>query len=176
MTPWILRAGATDARLLMALARRRTPTLSRVMRVYTHFGDAPVPIGFALLLAMGVIPGMGSVGLHALLSLTLAFGISHTLKRKILRPRPRLPEGLTSLIEPPDRFSFPSGHATASLAVALPLAGATGGGLALLTLAPALLVGASRCYLGVHYPGDVVAGWAIAVASVLSVGAALPLL
>ena len=30
------------------------------------------------------------------------------------------------------------------------------------TLALAALTGVSRCYLGVHYPGDVLAGWALA--------------
>jgi undecaprenyl-diphosphatase len=34
-------------------------------------------------------------------------------------------------------------------------------GVALVALA--LVVGISRCYLGVHYPGDVVAGWALAL-------------
>ena len=36
-----------------------------------------------------------------------------------------------------------------------------------------LSVGVSRCYLGVHYPGDVMAGWLIA--SFASVCVSLPL-
>jgi undecaprenyl-diphosphatase len=172
MTWLILRVGAADERLLRALAQRRRPGLTRFMRVYTHFGDAPVPVGFAALLLLGWIPGLESAGLHATASLALAFGVSQLLKRWISRPRPSLPIGLQSLIEPPDRFSFPSGHATASLAVALPVAiamGGLGGGglLAALVLAPALLVGLSRCYLGVHFPGDVIAGWGIAVGATL---------
>jgi undecaprenyl-diphosphatase len=70
--------------------------------------------------------------------------------------------GLSFLIEPEDRFSFPSGHAAAGLSVALPLALALGGGAGTLMLVAGLLVGVSRCYLGVHYPGDVLVGWALA--------------
>jgi undecaprenyl-diphosphatase len=168
VTAWILRIGAADERLLVAVALRRRPWLTRFMRIYTRFGDAPVPVGVAALLLLGAVPGLEGAGIQAAVSLALAFTVSQVLKRWISRPRPDLPVGLRFVIEPPDRFSFPSGHATASLAVALPVAMAFGGGLLLpLVLAPALLVGLSRCYLGVHYPGDVMAGWGIAVGSAL---------
>lgn len=170
MTRLLLRAGAADARLLLALAARRRPGLTRFFRIYTHFGDAPVPVGFALLLMLGGVPGLQEAGVHAGWSLALAFLLSQLLKRTISRPRPILPVGLGSLIKPPDHFSFPSGHATASLAVALPVALAMPPGLFLVVLAPALLVGLSRCYLGVHFPGDVVAGWGIALFAVVLTG------
>jgi undecaprenyl-diphosphatase len=69
---------------------------------------------------------------------------------------------LVSLVREPDCFSFPSGHATASMSVALAY------GLALPVLAGpllilALLVGFSRVRLGVHYPSDVLAGQMIAL-------------
>ena len=69
------------------------------------------------------------------------------------------------LIEPEDRFSFPSGHAAAGLAVALPIAVAIGGLLGAAVLLFGLAVGVSRCYLGVHYPGDVLMGWLLAAAT-----------
>jgi undecaprenyl-diphosphatase len=69
-----------------------------------------------------------------------------------------------SLIDAPDRFSFPSGHAAASLCVALGLASVLPAFFAGLALGIGLLVGISRCYLGVHYPGDVLAGWILALA------------
>jgi undecaprenyl-diphosphatase len=62
----------------------------------------------------------------------------------------------------PDRFSFPSGHAAASMSVALGY-GVTFPVLALPLLALALLVGFSRVRLGVHFPGDVLAGQVLAL-------------
>jgi undecaprenyl-diphosphatase len=166
MSPWILRMGAADARLLVALAHRRGARLSRFFRVWTHLGDAPVPILFTAALLAGWIPGWQHLGLKTVLTLTLAFALSQVLKRTISRPRPRLPEGLPCLVQAPDRFSFPSGHATASLAVALPVVLELGMGLGSFVLLPlVLLVGVSRCYLGVHYPGDVLSGWGLALLS-----------
>jgi undecaprenyl-diphosphatase len=57
----------------------------------------------------------------------------------------------------PDRFSFPSGHAAASMSVALGY-GVTFPVLAVPLLVLALLVGFSRVRLGVHFPGDVLVG------------------
>lgn len=151
-----------DERLLAAVVVRRRDWLDRGMVMITHLGGATFTIAFSILLATGLIPGMGTAGRIAIQTLAISHIIAQLLKRTVTRNRPQLPVGFAFLAEPPDRFSFPSGHATASLAVALPLAAALGPLAASFVIGIALLVGISRCYLGVHYPGDVIIGWIVA--------------
>jgi undecaprenyl-diphosphatase len=91
------------------------------------------------------------------------------LKLVYARPRPILVPHLVDVTS----SSFPSGHATDSAIVYLTLAALLArtvpqpalrttiiGAAILLTL----LIGASRVYLGVHWPSDVVAGWTLGAA------------
>jgi undecaprenyl-diphosphatase len=83
-----------------------------------------------------------------------AYAANQALKLVVRRPRPRLPD-LPPLISTPTQLSFPSAHAATSFAAAHAFAG-------LLPAAPlravAVAMAASRLYLGVHYPSDIVAG------------------
>jgi undecaprenyl-diphosphatase len=71
----------------------------------------------------------------------------------------------------PSKYSFPSGHAMATTALATALviiAWPTRGRWVVtpLALAYAFLIGVSRVYLGVHFPSDVLGGWALSLALV----------
>jgi undecaprenyl-diphosphatase len=118
-------------------------------------------------LALGVAGDLGGRQYVPAFCLAFSFLVAQVLKRFFSRPRPDLPVGITSLIQAPDRFSIPSGHATAAFAIALPLALALPMPVGLLVLALGMAIGLTRCYLGVHYPGDVVVGWGLAGLSVL---------
>jgi len=66
-------------------------------------------------------------------------------------------------------FSTPSGHATGSASVFSSLAlGIRRRWFTALAILVILLVGTSRLYLGVHYPSDLLAGWALGL--LLAVG------
>jgi undecaprenyl-diphosphatase len=105
-----------------------------------------------------------AAGATALSVLVISHLMVQVAKRTATRARPDL-ESFEVLIQTPTCFSFPSGHAAAGLSVALPHAVLLG--LGALVLAVGLIVGVSRCYLGVHYPGDVLAGWALTLLTFL---------
>ena len=170
MTTWIIRLHHHDERALHALVLRRHPRLDRVMRAITHLGDAAVTIGATLALLLGAVPDLRNAGVRAAFALAASHAVVQLLKRTITRARPRMPEGFAALVQAPDRFSFPSGHAASSLSVALAGAAVPAPPASAALVALALAVGLSRCYLGVHYPGDVVAGWMLAVLGVLAAG------
>lgn len=94
--------------------------------------------------------------------------LNMALKRLFSRARP----DVWPSIAPEPTWSFPSGHAMGSMALLAVLLVLLGTGWRRRTVWAAgavfvVLVGASRIYLGVHYPSDVLAGWAAAVAWVI---------
>ncbi len=167
MNGLILRLATFDERLLHALVLRRRPVLDTLMRGITHLGDAWVAVALAGGLLLGLVPGLEGAGVQAAFTLAVSHLLVQAAKHTVSRPRPRFPVGMASLVEAPDRFSFPSGHAAAALSLAAPLFLALPGPAGALILLAGVAVGISRCYLGVHYPGDVVAGWALALGTLM---------
>lgn len=140
--------------------------LEDAVRDVTALGSAPVLV-IAVLAVAGFLALSRNWGL-ALFTVAASLGglaLSSALKYLIDRPRPELVprEALTFT------SSFPSGHSMMAAVIYLTLAALVvrlmerkrlkGYALAV-ALALALLVGLSRVYLGVHWPSDVLAGWA----------------
>lgn len=97
-----------------------------------------------------------------------------TLKLAFQRPRPVPFFNLTA----PESYSFPSGHSLASMCFFAGLAAILSGRIkqkrtrTIIWIVAAfmfLLIGISRIYLGVHYPTDVIAGFASALIWILVV-------
>jgi undecaprenyl-diphosphatase len=96
---------------------------------------------------------------------------SALIKVSVERLRPPLADPtVTSLVEVPSGYSFPSGHATTAFAAAAAV-GLLHPRLRWPLLALAAVVGFSRVYLGVHWGLDVIAGAALGTA--IGVGCAL---
>jgi undecaprenyl-diphosphatase len=159
-----------DARLLDFLVVRRHRLLDCTLRLLTHLGDAASVLSITAALAL--LPAYRPAARVAVPALIISHLLVQLLKRSVSRPRPRLPAGVAMLVRAPDRFSFPSGHAAAALSLAVALARVLAPGEGMVVVATGLLVGVSRCYLGVHYPGDVMAGWLLALLGIV-VGAGL---
>jgi undecaprenyl-diphosphatase len=139
-----------------------------VWTVLTHLGGTACSIAAATLPLAFATGALNEAAGKATAALIISHLFVQVVKRTVNRPRPSMREATASLVAEPDRFSFPSGHSAAAMAVAFAYAMAFPT-LALPLIALAVLVGASRVFLGVHYPGDVVVGQAIAIATALLV-------
>jgi undecaprenyl-diphosphatase len=161
-TPLLMRLTAHDRTLMLrCVMAPSSPWVTRTAwTMVTHLGGAG-----ASLLAAG-LPLLACCSLHqaarlALATLVLSHLVAQVVKRTVVRRRPAKVEICASLVREPDCFSFPSGHATASMSIALAY-GAIFPAWAVPLLLLALLIGFSRVRLGVHYPSDVLVGQLIA--------------
>ena len=146
-----------------------SPKLSDIFLIATILGNA-----ISIVIVTGLIIG-GLVYCKIFLqALILLFSVSSAELANLIIKQPFKRDRLTlwSTIIHEQSFSFPSGHAMASSALAFSLIYITwrtrfkrisvifGGAFI-------LAVGISRLYFGVHYPSDVIAGW---LASLIWVG------
>jgi membrane-associated phospholipid phosphatase len=104
-----------------------------------------------------------SWGLRLAVTLVLTAAINEILKIAIHDPRPYWYDPRVQLLTSPHgSFGIPSGHsATAVVGWGLLAVFLATGWSWLIAAALILLVGLSRVYLGVHFPSDVLAGWAV---------------
>ena len=160
-----------DQRILEFLHAHTTPGLDWLALAFTAVGD-PLPMGIvAGLITLG-LAGWGTRAQAWFFALSVggAMLLNLWVKGVFARPRP----ALWLSLKPAFHYSFPSGHAMGAAAVVAALGfllGPRHGRWLLWGLGPlfGLGVGWSRMYLGVHYPSDVLAGWAGSVGWVVAV-------
>lgn len=129
---------------------------------------------FVTLLTISVAGFLWLRKMHGALALVLTATISGFLLSMLLkglfdRPRPEIVPHLSHVYT----SSFPSGHSMISAVVFLTLGAMLGRFVSelrlkayflLIAVVLTMLVGVSRVYMGVHYPSDVLAGWAAGLA------------
>ena len=169
-----------DEAILIEVAKWRSPTLTRVMMDVGSFGS-PVVIfliaAFAFTVLWTTNNRIGAVRVAAAWTAEIWLEI---LKRVIARPRPAVVPYLVSF----SGFSFPSGHAMTAAALYATIAAVISStyvqdrnarvAIWLICIVIIATVAASRVYLGVHYPTDVVGGLIFGIAWSLLCGRLWP--
>ncbi|MEO8841088.1 MAG: phosphatase PAP2 family protein [Kofleriaceae bacterium] len=160
-----------DTVIALAIHRLDTPRLVSIMVVITNLGSGiALSIVSALVTVLCFRRKERRLALIVIGNGVVVLGLELILKHAFGRARPTLfPE-----ISMPSDSSFPSGHSMASMAVygtiAVVLSALYAKHRVLAIVASPLLIasiGFSRVFLGVHWPSDVVAGFAAGVPFVL---------
>ena len=162
--------GSLDRAIYEALYVGGNPGLLVLARSLTELGEPTVLIvGGFVIAGLLWLQGKGRLAVTLLAVILVGRALASVQKYWIARVRPDVEPHLVVV----HSSSFPSGHATSSMIVFLALALAltartrwhrlAAGGAVLLSL----LVGTSRVMLGVHWPSDVVGGWAFGALWVL---------
>ncbi|BDG04449.1 phosphatase PAP2 family protein [Anaeromyxobacter oryzae] len=159
-----------DAAVVRAVAAHRSATLTAAALDVTALGSGIVLALFTGLLALALRRlGHPRSALLLVVAALGAMAFTSALKSAFERTRPSAVPRLVQV----GGYSFPSGHSLASAAIygtaavlVAVLARRRADRVLIALLAAALLaaIGASRVYLGVHYPSDVLGGYSAGLA------------
>ena len=163
-------AGAFDRSIYEALYAGHRPALLVVARMFTALGEPTVLVTAGFLVAGWIWwRRHPHLALAILLIVLVGRGLAEAQKYMIARVRPDIEPHLVVV----KTSSFPSGHATSSMIFYLTVALALTTGTrwhkpaAVGAILLSLLIGTSRIMLGVHWPSDVIGGWAFGLLWVL---------
>ena len=171
---------AVDRAILLAVARARTPWLTIAAIDVTALGSITLVALFSAFTLVVLLVLRDRLGALQMLAASVGAGILTLVTKDIIeRTRPEVGQRLITV----SGFSYPSGHSLSTSALYLTIAIIAGRyvqhlgarvAIFVAVSAVVILVGASRVYLGVHYPTDVVSGislgaaWALVLAGLFT--------
>lgn len=144
-----------DVRAGDALRLTGSPLMDHAVVATTDLGSVYAVAGLAATLLASGRPAVAADVAGAGLA---AWFVAQGGKTRVRRERPYQAQGVRRLIQPPTGSSYPSGHAAVAAAVMTVLVDQARPGYAGWFKALGGYVAASRVYVGVHYPTDVVGG------------------
>lgn len=151
--------------IIRAIQQYHSPPLDTVMTVITAIGTEEF---YMLLVCFLLWNGQHRLGVRLAVWLALAGSINADLKNIFGHPRPFELDPSVQLVRT-SGYGFPSGHAQAATVVWGYLASHSSQTRYKWAAAAAILaIGFSRVYLGVHFPTDVLTGWAIGIILLVS--------
>ena len=142
----------------------RSDGMTSVMKIFTSFCDVKIIVFLSIISLLSLI-WKRKESLYIVGTLGVAVTINLIFKNIFLRERP-----LNLRLIEETGFSYPSGHAMASMAFYgailiivnnLMIDKKYKYIISSILITIIFLVGISRVYLGVHYPSDIVGGWLI---------------
>lgn len=145
---------------IVAVQTIRSPVLDAFFRIISFLGDAEFYVLLAPIILWSVDYRLG-----ARLTVVLSFSLylNELVKNLFQQPRPCEPKPELCLTEAPG-YGLPSGHSQNAIVFWGMLAHWIGKAWAwILAILMMVLIGFSRIYLGVHFPTDVFAGWALGI-------------
>lgn len=162
MLEWLI---SLDRSIVLFVQGLRQDWLNPVMSFFSYIGNSGI-VWILICLVLIITKKYRRAGVMGLITLALCAAVSNLcIKTLVARARPfeTIPQ-LSTIISPPKSFSFPSGHACSSFAVAhtIFLARKKNWEWSLYILAS--LISISRVYVGVHYLSDVLCGAALGMA------------
>jgi undecaprenyl-diphosphatase len=156
------RAVPVDALLRERITGLRTPQRDAVVRVATDIGSLH---GVGIVSGLAALAGRPALARRVAVAGATAWTLAQATKPLLPRERPYQADGAERLVVEPAGTSWPSGHAAVAAAMATTLGEGRGPFIRALLMVTAGAVGASRVYVGVHHPSDVVAGHGVGVLS-----------
>lgn len=154
-----------DASILLFIQDNlRVEAMNPFWKAITFLGDGGW-FWIALAVILLIPKKIRKVGWTALLSLAFCALLTNVIiKNAVARTRPfDAIEAIIPLVPRPMGYSFPSGHTCASFASALIYWRMAPKKYGVCAVILAALIAFSRLYVGVHYPGDVLAGFVVAL-------------
>ncbi len=144
-----------DSKIYLAMYNSNPPAIFRkAVYTFSRLGDGYMWLFLAMMVMIFRRPIPYMYLMRSIASITICVIMFTYLKNLVNRKRPYIKHNLTPIIEPPDRYSFPSGHTMIASSIVV-----TFGTQSTLILALCVILGlciaTSRVFTGVHYPFDV---------------------